>query len=149
MDLVQLSPGQQLLLALPDEVLPEDAFSPEVLGAGMAYTFGPDTQPDEEELAAQWELLARAGGNRLLSRQIRYIEERRVHEPRWTGAIERHPSPLTVVWGDADPIAVFPMAERLAATRADANLIRLSGIGHYPMIEAPREVSQAIAGALA
>lgn len=138
MDLVQLSAGQQLMLALPDEALPEEhAPGPDLVKPSLAATFAAATQPDDEELDAQWRLVARSGGNRILPRLIRYVEERRVHELRWTGAIERHPAPLTIVWGDADPIAVFAMAERLASRRPDATLHRLEGIGHYPMIEAP------------
>ena len=37
------------------------------------------------------DLVIRDGGGRILPRMIRYIEERRVHERRWTGAIEAHP----------------------------------------------------------
>lgn len=138
MDLVQLSAGQHLMLALPDAMLPPDQGPNEdLLRASLAATFGPATQPDDEELAAQWALISRAGGHRLLPRLIRYIEERRIHEPRWTGAIERHPSPLAIVWGAQDPIAVETMAHRLASVRADASLRMLPGVGHYPMIEDP------------
>jgi pimeloyl-ACP methyl ester carboxylesterase len=48
-----------------------------------------------------------------------------------------HPSPLTVVWGIDDPIAVPDMARRLAAARPDARVVLLDGVGHYPMLEAP------------
>lgn len=136
MDLVELSAGQQLMLALPDAMLPPDlAPGPELFAASLAATFA--APPSQEELDAQWALASRADGHRLLPRVIRYVEERRVHEARWTGAIERHPSPLTIVWGEVDPIAVVAMAHRLAAARPDATLRILSGIGHYPMIEAP------------
>jgi len=147
MDLVQLSPGQQLLLALPDEVLPEDqALTLELFGPSLSATFA--VPPSEEELSAQWQLLARAGGNRLLPKLIRYVEERRVHESRWTGGIENHPSPLSIVWGDADPIAVPAMGRRLASRRSDATFRMLEGIGHYTMIEAPDAFADAISSAL-
>ena len=140
MDLVQLSGGQQFLLGLPDERLPEtDAPTGELFKAGLGATFGAGTPASGEELDAQWELCVREGGNRLMPRLIRYIEERHRHEPRWTGAIEAHPAPLTIVWGDADPIAVWPMAERLHQRRPDSTLVRLEAIGHYPMIETPNE----------
>ena len=42
-------------------------------------------------------------GHRMLPRLIRYIEERRANERRFTGAIETDPSPLHVVWGLDDP----------------------------------------------
>jgi pimeloyl-ACP methyl ester carboxylesterase len=147
MDLVELSAGQQLLLALPDEPLPEDqAPNYELFANSLSATFA--APPSEEELRAQWELVAREGGNRLLPRLIRYISERKVHEPRWTGAIERHPSPLKIVWGNADPIARFAMAERLAE-RTGSPLHVLEDIGHYPNVEAPHAVADAVRASLA
>lgn len=149
MDLVQLSPGQELLLALPDETLPDDELiTQDLFQDSMRATFGAATPPSGEELDAQWELLAREHGNRLLPRLIRYVEERRQHEERWTGATERHRSPLTIVWGDADPIAVAAMAERLHERRPTAALHALAGIGHWPMIEAPERIVAAMRAAL-
>lgn len=138
MDLVQLSVGQELMLALPDEKLPADAApTAELFRASLAATFAAGSQPSEEELNAQWALTERGDGHRLLPRLIRYVEERRVTEERWTGAIEAHPSRLTIIWGDHDPIAVPAMATRVAEARPDAELIMLTGIGHYPMVESP------------
>ncbi len=149
MELVQLSAGQQLLLSLPDEQLPEGG-APEqsAVADALRGTFAPESVVAGDELDALAALVVRDGGNRLLPRTIRYIEERRVHEGRWTGAIERHPSPLTIVWGELDPIAVWPMAERLSGARPDATLVRLSGVGHYPMLEAPDAFNAAIEHAL-
>jgi pimeloyl-ACP methyl ester carboxylesterase len=149
MDLVQLSAGQQLLLGLPDERLPEDG-APDgaAIAEALRATFAADSVVDEAELEALAGLVVRGGGNRLLTRTIRYIEERRVHEDRWTGAVERHPSPLTIIWGDLDPIAVWPMAERLHERRPDATLVRLDGVGHYPMVESPSRCNAALEHAL-
>ncbi len=148
-DQAELSDGQQLLLALPDERLgPDLAPDGDTFRAGWGATFAPGTPASEEELDAQWELMWREGGNELLARIIRYIDERRCHEQRWTGAIERPPSPLTVVWGDADRNAGFTMAKQLCACRHDARLVRLRGIGHYPMIEAPHDFAAAMMGGL-
>jgi pimeloyl-ACP methyl ester carboxylesterase len=116
----------------------------ELLVAALRATCAPDSTVPDDELAALAELIVRDGGNRLLPRTIRYVEERLEHEGRWTGAIERHPAPLTIGWGDLDPIAVWPMAERLHAARPDATLVRLPGIGHYPMLEAPDAFSAAL-----
>lgn len=144
MDLVQLSPGQQLLLSLPDEPLPEglpfEAFSP-----GLAATFA--REPAEDELRAHWSFIERNGGDRILPRLIRYVEERRINEGRWTGAIESHPSALSIVWGAKDPIAVEAMAHRLAE-RTGAHLQLLEDAGHYPMIENPSAVAKVIAASL-
>jgi pimeloyl-ACP methyl ester carboxylesterase len=136
--LVQLSDGQRFLLSLPDAILP-DHLGPDraTVMAGVSATFSPRSLVDPDELEAQWEMIAQLGGNLLLPRLIRYVEERRRSEARFTGAIERHPSPLTIVWGRDDPIAVPAMADRLRRARPDASFSMLEGVGHYPMTEAP------------
>ena len=144
--MAQLTAGQQALLAAPDERLPGDV-SPESFQpgftAGLAGTFAPARQPPADELDAQWELMATDDGYRLLPRLIRYIEDRRVDEARFTGAIENHPSPLGIIWGELDPVAVHPMALRLRESRPDAPLTTLDGVGHYPMIEDPDRFADA------
>ena len=149
MDLVQLSDGQKLLLSLPDEALTEEqAPDADAIAGALRGTLAPDAVIDEDELVTLAQLVVHGGGSRVMPRTIRYIEERRVHEGRWTGAIERHESPLTIIWGDVDPIAVWPMAERLHAARPDTTLVRLEGIGHYPMLEAPDAFNAALEHAL-
>jgi len=136
--MAQLTAGQQALLSLSDEALPTDRSAEDWkpgFTTGLAATFAPARQPSAEELDAQWELMAGDDGYRLLPRLIRYIEDRRVDESRFTGAIEIHPSPLGIVWGGLDPVAVHPMALRLREARSDAPLTTLDGVGHYPMIE--------------
>ena len=80
----------------------------------------------------------------MLPRLIRYIEERRQNQARFTGAIESDPSPLHVAWGMDDPIAVASMVDTLCAARPDATVERLAGVGHYPMVEAPDRFLEAL-----
>ena len=147
-EMAQLSPGQQMLLAMDDAALPIE-ISPvyDTFGPSIASIFG-ETQPSEDELRAQWELLSRNDGQTILPRTIRYIEERRVHEGRWIAALRDHPSPITVVWGERDPIAVYAMAERFVSERPGTPLVRLDGVGHFPMIEAAGPLYDAIEAAL-
>lgn len=148
-DMAALSDGQKLLLSLPDEMLPEDgAPDAEALAAALRGTMSPGGEPDPAHLLATAELVVRDGGARLLPRKIRYVEERRRQEGRWTGAIERHPAPMTIVWGVDDPIAVLAIAEQLAARRTDAAFVRLAGVGHYPMIEDPGRFADEVLDAL-
>jgi pimeloyl-ACP methyl ester carboxylesterase len=143
--MANLSPGQQMLLALPDAKMPpEDALDLSLLPAGLAATFSPASAVPEAELVAMCDLVAREDGHRLLPRLIRYIEERRRTEGRYTGAIETHPSPVQVVWGVDDPIAVVGMTDRFRSARPDAVVDLLDGVGHYPMIEAPTRFADAV-----
>jgi pimeloyl-ACP methyl ester carboxylesterase len=149
MDLVQLSEGQKFLLALPDAVEPAlGADGGTVFRRGVAATFAPSSAVPESEFEALGALAAREGGIALLPRTIRYIEDRRAEERRFTGAIEDHPSPLSVVWGDADPIAVVAMVDQLRAARPDVEVTILEGIGHYPMLEAPEAFAAAVLAGL-
>ena len=146
LDLAQLTTGQQLLLSLPDEAvqISDEARYTESLAA----TCAPEHRPSDEELSAQWQLLTHNGGDSLLARTIRYIEDRRAEERRYTGAIETHPSPLGIVWGELDPIAVHAMTDRLLEVRPDATRTTLTGVGHYPMVEAPERFAAAVLASL-
>ena len=135
LDLAQLTAGQQLLLSLPDE--PTDLVGEDGFRAGLAGTFAPGHPASDDELEGQWILASRGDGHRLLPRTIRYIEDRRAEESRYTGAIESHPSPLGVVWGDLDPVAVHAMTDRLLERRPGTPRTTLGGVGHYPMVEDP------------
>jgi len=147
-DMAQLTLGQQVLLGLPDEandLVASDGGTG--YRAGVVGTFAPDTLIDDAtdldlDVTVHQALLQ--GGLAMLPRTIRYIEDRRAEERRFTGAVEDHPSPLGVVWGDLDPVAVHAMAEALVATRAGTPLVTLDGVGHYPMVEAPGRFAAAV-----
>ena len=148
LDMAHLTDGQKFLLALPDERMGSgDGFDPATFAATLEALLGEASTADPGHLLAAAHLVG-GDGFALLPRLIRYIDERRQHEGRWTGAIETHASPLTIVWGDRDPVAVWAMAERLRSARADADLVRLEGIGHWPMIEAPERFGAAVDSAL-
>jgi len=144
MDLVHLSDGQRFLEALPDERLAPGVLDRDAVLAGLSATFAPTFEASAEELDAQWALISAEDGELLLPRLARYIEERRQLEHRFTPPVVDHPSPLVVVWGNDDPIAVPAMADRLAAARPDARVVRLDGVGHYPMVEAPARFLAAV-----
>lgn len=138
--MAQLTAGQQFLMALPDERA-DASIAPgaDALSVSLAATLSPDLSEDGVALMTPAaELLVGGGGARLMARTIRYLEERRDNERRFTGAIESHPAPLRVIWGADDPIAVVAMVDALLAARPDATVRILAGVGHYPMVEAPR-----------
>jgi pimeloyl-ACP methyl ester carboxylesterase len=149
-----LTDGQQLLLSLPDEKLPpEMPINAASLTKSLRDTFSPDASlPPEgsrqDPLPPTVEQILHDDGHLVLTRLIRYIEERRENERRFTGAIESDPSPLHIVWGLDDPIAVPSMVDTLLAARPDATVVRLDGVGHYPMVEAPERFLAAALPAL-
>ncbi len=103
-EMAHLSVGQQLLLGLPDERLADTAgIDGPAMQASLAATFSPRSRVGAADLEGDAELVTHLDGHLLLPRTIRYIEERRRHEARFTGAIEAHPSPLSIVWGPRRP----------------------------------------------
>jgi len=142
-EMAQLTDGQQFLLALDDAAFDLGDDAQTIFTGGVAATFSDAHPATPDELAGHWALMSRAGGDRLLPRTIRYIEDRRAREARYTRSIEQHPSPLHVIWGRRDPVAVYPMAERLVAARPDAALVTLGDVAHWPMIEDPEGFARA------
>ncbi len=144
LEMAHLTDGQQLLLALPDEAMGVGP-DPGALAGALAATMATGSLDARADLAGDADLICRANGNALLPRTIRYVEDRRRAEARYTGAIETHASALGVIWGAEDPIAVREMATQLTAARPDASLCILEGVGHYPMLEAPADFLTAAA----
>ncbi|MEY2426425.1 MAG: hypothetical protein QOI61_1997 [Actinomycetota bacterium] len=149
-DMAQLTNGQQFLLAADDAKLDAGwGGDGSAFQASLAAICSPDHPPAAEDLAALWAFMSYNEGDRLLARTIRYIEDRRAEEARFTGAIEKHPSPLGVVWGALDPVAVYPMTDKLLAARPDARRVTLEDIGHFPMLEDASRTADAIVSLLA
>jgi pimeloyl-ACP methyl ester carboxylesterase len=141
-EMAQLTIGQQMLLSLPDE--PTDLVGGDGFQAGLAGTFSEHSDVSSEELEVHWLFAAHDAGNAMLPRTIRYIEDRRKEERRYTGAIEEHSSPVGVVWGEDDPVAVVAMTKTFHDARPDAPLTILDRVGHYPMVESPARFAEAV-----
>ncbi len=108
------------------------------------HVYADPSQFDEAHYRAQWALLQHRGGRRTLAGIACYMRERKQFGARWTGPVERYEGPLSIIWGQQDPIAVEEIARRLAMRNAGLNLTVLPGVGHYPQLEAPQEVSAQI-----
>ncbi len=114
------------------------------LARGFRRIFGPDTQPDAPYLDACQSLIDAAGGRPVLARTIGYMRERVVHRERWVGALVRAPMPLRYIVGMADPISGAHVAARWRELIPHADVVELPGIGHYPQVEAPQAVLDAV-----
>ncbi|SDK65345.1 alpha/beta fold hydrolase [Microbulbifer yueqingensis] len=116
------------------------------LAANMARIFGPQTQPCEEEIDNFWKLLCNRDGRRILHRLVRYMSERRRHRKRWVGALCETEVPLKLIVGLFDPVSGRHMAARYRELVPQADITGLEGIGHYPQLEAPQAVLDALRG---
>lgn len=105
---------------------------------------GPDTQPDAGTVDALWHLLIRGNGREVMPAMMAYREVRRRNRDRWTGALERARVPCRLVCGTADPVAGRQMALAWRARVPGRDAVELPGIGHWPQMEAPSLLAEAV-----
>lgn len=113
----------------------------ERFGTSFVSVFGPDTQPDAQELDEFWALLEYKGGHRIGHKLIRYIEDRKRHKSRWVDALSENGARQLLINGTLDPVSGGHLADHYEATVPDAQVVRLDTIGHYPQWEAPETVA--------
>ncbi|CAN5554892.1 alpha/beta hydrolase [soil metagenome] len=100
-----------------------------------------------EEAADQWSLISHDGGARIGHRLIAYMDERELRAERWHGAIRDWPGALSLAWGMADPVATERVLEGVLALRPAVPLERFPELGHYPQLEDPRRLADALEAA--
>jgi len=113
-------------------------------GRSFASVFGKAQQPDEAELDAFWSLLAHDDGHLLAPRLLRYLHERKAHRERWVGALATSRLPIRFINGLDDPVSGSAMVARYRELMPAPDVVELPGVGHYPQVEAPRRVADAV-----
>lgn len=103
-----------------------------IWGRGSALT--------SAQLEAFWELMSHHQGRAVMHRLIHYIPERRLNRERWVGVLQRTAIPMRLIDGVVDPISGGHMVERYRELVPRPDVICLAGVGHYPQVEAPRQV---------
>lgn len=106
---------------------------------GFGELFSAQHPLTDEEARAQWALMARDDGQRILHLLCAYLNERVRFAPRWHGAVRDWDKPLSFLWATGDPVATTNVLAGLRELRPAAEVIELPGIGHYPQIEVPDE----------
>ncbi len=111
----------------------------------FSKVFGKQTKPSVEELQQFWEIINYKDGRHLFHNLITYILDRRQHRERWVDALQRSPVPLALINGSVDPVSGAHLVKRYKQLKCRLDYLeQLPKIGHYPQVEAPREVSQAV-----
>lgn len=103
----------------------------------------------DEEAADQWSLICHNGGRKLGHELIAYLDERVAHAERWHGAIRDWPGALSLAWGLRDPVATIAVLAALRDLRPAIPVTELEELGHYPQIEDPALVAEAVRAAVA
>jgi pimeloyl-ACP methyl ester carboxylesterase len=112
--------------------------------AQFARVFSAQHPLAPEEAADQWALIAHNDGHRRLAATINYMNERERFTERWHGAVRDWPGRLSLAWGLEDPVATTSVLDGLRELRPGVEVHELPGVGHYPQIEAPEELCQAL-----
>lgn len=142
-DLARLTRGQRLTLRLPNRVSPFSLPSV-ILRRSLMESFTKSAPPPVGAIDALVAMVRHDHGDRLMPKLIRYIEERRIHQDHWTAGLIDFAGPLTLIWGEEDPIAVLAMTTRMRSLRPGTSVVTLAGVGHWPSIEAPQRLAAEI-----
>jgi pimeloyl-ACP methyl ester carboxylesterase len=139
----------QWLLAAPlvGPLLTKVAIGEFTFKRSFSGVFG--VKPTATELHTYWSFVRHKQGHRLAHAQLQYMRERRANLYRWVGTL-LYPAdkprfvPALFVNGPADPISGAHVMEALRELRPSSNITMLAAhIGHYPQVEASKEVLKA------
>jgi pimeloyl-ACP methyl ester carboxylesterase len=134
----------QRLLASPLGGLVAKLSTARTFRKNMQQIFGAQTQPTEVFLKGSWELLRSGGGRDALPYLIRYMGERRAQRARWVRPLIEQVVPMRLINGASDPVSGRHAAARYLELVPKADVVLLEGIGHYPHVEAPARVLEAL-----
>jgi pimeloyl-ACP methyl ester carboxylesterase len=111
--------------------------------------FSPGHPLTDQEAEDQWALICAGGGRTLNHKTIGYMKERFRYAERWHGAIRDWPKPVSIAWGMLDPVATEAVLNAVLKLRPQAPITRFEDLGHYPQIEDPDRVAEALHAAVA
>ena len=143
-DLHRQTVGQQLLRDPEHGAEVAAAMTEELFSGGIAVTWGTRVPMTDEVVHEMWLGMARGDGTSIAHELLHYIDDRRRHAERWRAALEGSGLPQTFVWGDLDPVSGAHVMERLRERMTGATLVPLADVGHWPTLEAPDVVAEAV-----
>ncbi len=142
-DLHRRQPAQEALLDPEQGPKLGELMTEELLLAGLRPTFaeGYDATDDGAQM---WHAMHHDDGQLIGHLLIGYVRDRERDEARWVGALEATDVPLSFVWGMLDPVSGAHMAQRIAERLPRAPLLTLHDVAHWPALEAPARVVEAL-----
>jgi pimeloyl-ACP methyl ester carboxylesterase len=143
-DLHRQTLGQQLLLDPQHGAEVAAAMDEAAFANGIRGTWGDRRPMTDDEAHEMWVSMQRSGGAAQAHRLLHYVADRLEHGPRWIAALETCPLPMRFVWGELDPVSGGHVADRLVERFGEGIVQRLMDVGHWPPLEAPDEVADAL-----
>jgi pimeloyl-ACP methyl ester carboxylesterase len=133
--LALLGPQGDELAALIDEAIWTQA---------LAATFGPRHPVTAQQARDLWSAFSDQDGQRLAAALLHYVPDRAVDGTAWVTAMENAAVPIAFIWGPSDPVSGEHMIAEVERRMPAAPVARLTGVGHWPMIEDPDAVSSTL-----
>lgn len=110
----------------------------------MKNIFSKQHPPVEEFLTDSWMLITENDGISMIPRVIQYMKERVTYRERWISPLVYPTVPIRLINGALDPISGQHMADRFDELVPDADIVSILDAGHYPHLESPEQVLEAI-----
>jgi pimeloyl-ACP methyl ester carboxylesterase len=100
----------------------------------------------DEDFNRVWTGLARNDGPQLTPRLLRFNAERDLKHVEWENALVQASQtiPVALVWGMDDPVSGAQVLQAARELYPKALVTELANVGHYPLVEVPEAVTQAL-----
>lgn len=108
----------------------------------------PSRRPSAEEIDGMWDAISRDNGQLLWPQNLVYMAERSRFSQHWEAALEQTDIELGFAYGTADPISGTAILERARSRLPNSRITELAGLGHFPQVERPDHVADALANLL-
>jgi len=146
-DMVELTEFQAQALAAPSTALPEDMAWQDIYDV-FPETFSKETKARDdfdEIVICMAHQIYYNHGSRIVGSIVHYLKERKEDFNRWSRTFfEFKKAPMTLIWGEQDLVALIAMADRVKKNRPVTDLYKYPDCGHWPSIEYPDRIGDAI-----
>ena len=101
--------------------------------------------PRKELVTCQAHQIYYNNGSRIIGGIVHYLKERKENFNRWSRTLFTFDAaPMTLIWGEQDPVAVIAMADRIKKERPVTDLYKYPDMGHWPSVEYPDRIGDAV-----
>ena len=146
-DMIAPTEYQKQALAAPSTALPDDMAWDDIYNIfPESYATESRARDDFDELVTcQAHQIYINHGSRTIGGIVHYLKERQESFGRWSRTMFGfQKAPMTVIWGEQDPVAVIAMADRIKNERPVTDLYKYPDCAHWPSIEYPDRIGDAI-----
>jgi pimeloyl-ACP methyl ester carboxylesterase len=141
-NLVHLIPMQQKALDAPDDLGPD--YPKEDVMKDLNDSFGKGHPATEQTLSIMADQILHNEGDRVFNRQIRYMKQRMEQLQRWQMGIVNFNGPVSMFWGEQDPVSLVRMAYAWKDMQPKIELHIWPDVAHWPSIDVPERVAKII-----